>query len=236
MDGIYNSFGIYRITNTITGQSYIGKTTLNFGDRWDSHRALLRAHKHFNSRLQESWIKFGEDAFEFDAVEILQDSSTIDKLEQKHICDCRLKGLSFNVQSGGQCGFSTQPMSSETKAKIGAKNRVRMLGRKASEETRRKMSEAHKRRYAGWSVEDRQAHGCKSSVYARGYKWSDEAKSKFAARQHEKPNGAKFTKEQVLEIRERSANGENRASLAAEFGTTASYITMIVQRKRWAHI
>ena len=38
---IYKSFGIYRITNIQNGKSYIGKTGMNFGDRWDCHRAQI---------------------------------------------------------------------------------------------------------------------------------------------------------------------------------------------------
>lgn len=43
---IYRTIGIYRITNLITGKSYIGQTKMDFGDRRDSHFSLLNTGKH----------------------------------------------------------------------------------------------------------------------------------------------------------------------------------------------
>lgn len=50
-DKIYNRIGIYGIKNVVNNHIYIGKTGVSFGDRWDSHRALLRGGKHFNQYL-----------------------------------------------------------------------------------------------------------------------------------------------------------------------------------------
>ena len=47
-DNIYSRIGIYGIKNLINGKIYIGKTGMNFGDRWDSHRSLLNSGKHDN--------------------------------------------------------------------------------------------------------------------------------------------------------------------------------------------
>ena len=73
MKDIYKQFGIYRITNILDGMSYIGKTGMNFGDRWDSHRSLLNSGSHFNKQLQNAWAEFGEDSFEFQIIESVDD-------------------------------------------------------------------------------------------------------------------------------------------------------------------
>lgn len=47
---------------------------------------------------------------------------------------------------------------------------------------------------------------------------------------------AKLIETQVLEIRERYANGDRIASLAREFGVVHATIGKIVRRERWRHI
>ena len=66
---IYKCIGIYGIRNKINGHIYVGKTGMNFGDRWDSHKSLLRNGKHFNLYLQRAWNKYGEINFEFIIIE-----------------------------------------------------------------------------------------------------------------------------------------------------------------------
>ena len=44
-DDIYHRIGIYGIRNLINGKIYVGKTGMNFGDRWDSHRSVLNNGK-----------------------------------------------------------------------------------------------------------------------------------------------------------------------------------------------
>ena len=138
---------------------YVGKTGMNFGDRWDSHRALLRSNKHFNQYLQNAWNKYGEENFVFD---ILCECSVdeLDELERAYIEKYRRDGRSYNIADGGEGGaFLGKHLSEETKRKIGEKNRINMTGKKASAETKRKMSESHNKRYAQWTDEDRKKWG-----------------------------------------------------------------------------
>ena len=43
---------------------------VNFGDRWDCHKAQLRGNYHDNPHLQNSWNKYGEENFKFEILEI----------------------------------------------------------------------------------------------------------------------------------------------------------------------
>jgi group I intron endonuclease len=61
--------GVYKITNTLDGNVYIGSTTIDTDWRWSTHRALLRRGKHYNRHLQQAWNKCGEGAFTFEVVE-----------------------------------------------------------------------------------------------------------------------------------------------------------------------
>lgn len=56
--------GVYEIVNTTTGKRYIGSAT-TFRGRFAVHRHELRRGVHHSEKLQRSWDKHGEDAFEF---------------------------------------------------------------------------------------------------------------------------------------------------------------------------
>ena len=237
MKDIYKQIGIYRITNTINGKSYIGKTGMNFGDRWDSHRSLLNSNRHDNRHLQHAWNKYGSGAFEFAKVEVVEDQSLLNDLEIKYIAEYRRNGLSYNLHDGGDGGYNLgKHLSDETKRKIGEKNRANMTGRKASPETRARMSASHKKRYALWTDDDRAAHGRLTAERAVGYKWSEESKAAFSKLQRERPNCAKFTPDDIRAIRAKKANGVKLSDLAKEYNTSSSYISNIVHRRRWADI
>lgn len=130
MKDIYIKIGIYGIYNTENNKIYIGKTGMNFGDRWDSHRSLLRNNKHDNPYLQHAWNKYGEESFEF----IIVEECTVDELDDKEkywIKYYKEQGLSYNILDGGD-GFNNlgTHLSEETKRKIGEKNRINNLGKK----------------------------------------------------------------------------------------------------------
>ena len=236
MKDIYKQFGIYRITNVLDGVSYIGKTGMNFGDRWDSHRSLLNSGSHFNKQLQNAWTEFGEDSFEFQIIESVDDRNALDDLEVFYIAQYREADSCYNVQSGGDHGNAGIRMSDSAKEKIGEKNRINMTGKKASAETKQKMSESQRARYNSWTDEDRRRHGEMTSRCARGYKWGSEAKARFSQLQREKPNSAKYTADDIRAIRMRYEGGETAEALARAFDTSPSYIMSIIKRKRWAHI
>lgn len=202
MSDTYKTFGIYRITNTLNGKTYIGKTGVNFGDRWDCHRAQLNGGYHDNYHLQSAWNKYGKDAFEFAIVEETDDASLLNDLERKYIKLYREIGLCYNILDGGDGGFLLgQHLTDEAKRKIGEKNKVNMTGRKMSIETRQKMSESQRKRYDSWTDEDRANWGRLSSECASGYKWGAESRERFSNRQQTSPNAAKLTIDDVHEIR-----------------------------------
>lgn len=237
MKDIYSTFGIYRITNTKNGNSYIGKTAMNFGDRWDCHRAQLRGGYHDNPHLQNAWNKYGEESFEFVVVEEIDDASKLNELEIKYIAKYKADGKSYNISDGGDGGANLgKHLSEETKRKIGEKNRIHMTGKTMSEETRAKMSESQKSRYSNWTQEDREAWGQMISESARGYRWSDESRKNFSKLQQEKPNSAKFTADDIRDIRHKRECGFSLKEIAECYNTSVTYVSNIIHRRRWANI
>src|ERR1039458_7042882 len=73
--------GIYRIRNIVNGMLYIG-SAINFTRRWWQHRQELRDNIHHSPRLQNSWNKYGAEAFEFGIIELVLDRNQLMEREQ----------------------------------------------------------------------------------------------------------------------------------------------------------
>lgn len=70
--------GVYKITNTITGDFYIGSSK-NIKQRWKNHKCPSALNKHPNNPMYLDFQKYGVDKFVF---EILAEVE-IDKLKEK---------------------------------------------------------------------------------------------------------------------------------------------------------
>lgn len=229
---VYKKYGIYGIRNKVNGKIYIGKTVNNFGDRWDCHKAQLRGGYNGNHSLQNDWNEYGEDNFEFIIIFDCVNGETLEavnKLEIETIRDYRNLGLTYNIQEGGDTGFHGLHLSEETKRKIGEKNRINMLGRKASDETKLKQSKSRKKFYESWTDEERKAYGKKISERTKGV-----PKPKLKESMKNNKNGAKYTVEQVREIRRlRERENKSYKEIAAITGIPDRTVYLIATYRRW---
>lgn len=132
--------GIYQITNTVNGKRYIG-SAVNLRQRCHTHRWDLRKSCHRNGRLQASWNKHGEGAFEFTVIEVCErgaliarEQAALDGLKPEYNI-CKVAGSSLGVKHGpemrAKLSAAKKNMSAETRARIGAAGK----GRKLSAET-----------------------------------------------------------------------------------------------------
>lgn len=116
--------GIYAIRHVASGKVYVG-SSVNMTARWSEHRSKLRRGKHHSPRLQHAWDKYGEASFEFVVRELISDK------------DARIARETELIASLGACdkarGYNILPQAASP------------AGRVLSEETRRKISEAHKK-------------------------------------------------------------------------------------------
>lgn len=156
--------GIYKITNTVNNKVYIGQS-VNIKVRWRDHINALNRQDSRCTLLQRAWIKYGEDKFVFEILELC-DEDLLDELETKYInmYNAQNPTKGYNMESGGN---AQKHLSAETKAKIGNSNR----GKCHSEETKRKMSE------------DRV--GTQNSMY--GKKHSEDSRKKMSEAKKGKP-------------------------------------------------
>lgn len=151
----YGVSGVYEIVNIVNGHSYVG-SSINIRNRWKSHKNTLRRGEHTNQILQRAWDKYGEDNFSFKVLLICEKFETL-RYEQL-ILD--MNNHEYNISA------------SAIAPTLGRHSG--MYGKKHSEETKRKMSEARKGK-------KRTEEYCKRmSVIRTGEKRSDEAKAKMS--------------------------------------------------------
>lgn len=237
---LYNTYGIYGIINKINNKIYVGKTEMNFGDRRDCHFASLHGGYHINPHLQRAFDKYGEENFSFVVLYECNNENTdeVNSLEMKYIKEYMDKGLAYNIGIGGDGGANLgKYLSEETKRKIGNKNRINMTGKKLTDDTKNKMSASQKKRFEKMTEEEKEEYSRRISEYASGYKWSEESKGRFSKIQQTNPNGAKYTIEDVKEIRrlhEKENLGYTEISNLLNIPRHTVYL--IATYRRWKHI
>ena len=159
MHYIYNGYslksGVYKITNTQNNRVYIGSAK-EFKRRWKQHAWALMRNKHSNSFLQSDYNKCGKDVFVFEILELIDGSKEKRIERENHFIEIYFdnKVNCYNLISKA---FSCE-------------------GRKLKnpEETRKKMSAAHK----GVSRSDETK--LKIAQANTGKKHSDETKNKLS--------------------------------------------------------
>ena len=72
---------VYKITNTITGDFYIGSSK-NIKQRWAQHKCKSRWNDNPNSPLYKDMQKYGIDKFEFQVIEEVEEGSLKEKEQQ----------------------------------------------------------------------------------------------------------------------------------------------------------
>lgn len=138
--------GIYLIFNNGTGKGYIGQASSLY-NRWHSHKSDLKLQKHGNEHLQRSFNKYGEESFEFHIL-TLASKEQLNDLEQYYL-DKLDKDSKYNL-------CEVEPVKTR------------------SEETRRKISEANKKRF-----QDPEARA-KLGALRKGTKLSKEHKDQIS--------------------------------------------------------
>lgn len=168
--------GIYRILNTVNGKVYVG-SAVRLAKRWNDHRCDLNKGCHVNSKLQRAWSKYGSGAFRFETLELVADVTLLIAAEQKWIDSLNAKCAGYNIAptAGSQ------------------------LGLKHSEETRRRLSEAHTGRKRAPEAIEKTARALRgrpktpehiaNATAARSYVVSDETRAKISAVQKGQKRG-----------------------------------------------
>lgn len=174
--------GIYHIKNIVSNGIYFGRS-VDVADRLSHHRQQLKRGVHVNKRLQHSWNKHGEQAFEFKIVW----EETQDKLEE-------LEGFVLEIVWGNERLFNHHKLSAGgfmPNNKLGCFTRSEETKKKMSVAfTGRKFSEQHKQNIAISRIglkatnETKKIMSEKRSGKARPQSWHD----KMAEYRENNPN------------------------------------------------
>lgn len=229
-DQFKSKIGIYSITNTVTGKQYIGQTGQAFDRRYWHHRWKLREGTHDNKHLQRSWEKYGEEAFVFNVVYVANSRENLDKLEQKYINEFDTYKNGYNMTEGGS-GKRGCPMSERAKAIVGAKNRVHNLGKKASPETRAKMSRSSKH------TRPTEEHKQKLRERMVGRTVSEETRKKLSERfRGENSPSATINTETAAKIKRMLMSGLTQREISQELDIKYGVVSCIKLNKNWKHV
>ena len=131
--------GVYKITNILNGKFYVG-SSITMNERWQQHRKKLIKGEHHSSKLQNSWNKNGESVFEFSIIEECQPIKEILLSREQYWIDklnaCGPNG--YNIAKIVMSPMLGRKHTQETKEKLS------ILAKNPSKETRIKMSDARK--------------------------------------------------------------------------------------------
>ena len=125
---------IYKITNNLNGKIYVGQHKMRKNES-------LREYMGKGIAIQEAYKKYGRANFKKEIIEYIYDDENNEKVSEREIF--WIKELNskypngYNISDGGEGGCTK-----ESAAKGVATKKAR--GYKPSEETKRKISEAHK--------------------------------------------------------------------------------------------
>ena len=129
--------GVYRITNTITGDFYIGSSK-DVKRRWIEHKIPSRWNQYPNNPMYQDMQKYGLDKFEFQVIEEVE----IDKLkevEQKFIEELKptynsnnAKGLDVEKFKESQKKYNKSDKRKESQRKYNKSDKGKESHRKAS--------------------------------------------------------------------------------------------------------
>jgi group I intron endonuclease len=168
--------GIYGIHCKSNDKWYIGES-ININQRMMQHKANLRSNYHDNNYLQSAWNKYGEEEFEFIILEAhdIADKTYLFERESYWMGRCGYPSPNscFNLKEAGI--YSPYPIKLKQKISESLKGKKsNTLGKKHSEESKRKMSEAKK----GTKLSDETKH--KISNIKRGQPVSPECREKIS--------------------------------------------------------
>ena len=129
--------GIYKITNLKNNKIYVG-SAINIGNRFKTHKRLLKNNKHFNNHLQSAYNKYGEDYFKYEIIEITSAEVMLEKeCHWINLLNANNSEYGYNKRINVTSNLGIK-LSDETKKKLSDSH----LGHKRSEDANRKIIES----------------------------------------------------------------------------------------------
>lgn len=162
---------VYKATNEINGKSYVGQTK-NLEQRKQQH---LKTGTYFHNALK----KYGFDNFKWEVIENCNSKNELNEMEFHYIKQYNtFVPCGYNLTSGGE-GILEYKHTNEIKEKISKNSSKYWLGKKLSENHKRKMSKSHRGKKL--STQHKQKISKSNVKYWLGKKKSRETKEKISS-------------------------------------------------------
>ena len=229
------SCGIYQIVNTTNGHIYIGSSS-DVKRRWNEHRSKLDRNIHENSHLQNAWNKYSESAFEFDKLITCPEDLLI--FYEQQFIDKGKPEYNLYPTAGSPRG-SVRTLEQRHRMSARLKGNTYTLGYKHTKETRKKMSEAGKRRPFPSKVTRSKLHKASlGNKYGTGHIVSNEHKEILRkCNRGESNSQSKLTEQDVLHIRYIYHNIKiTHEEIAKQYGLARRSIGDVIQGRNWKYL
>jgi group I intron endonuclease len=133
--------GIYKLVNVITGKFYLGQSS-NLYQRRHTHFSALKYNRHFNKHLQSSYNKYGVENFRFEII-LYCEEFELDRYELFFVT--KWKSNLYNILTEHVVSRRGCKASEETRKRISDGHKgIKRFGHRPSAETLKKMSECRK--------------------------------------------------------------------------------------------
>lgn len=234
--------GVYAIVCIPNGKHYVGSAAKNFRIRFRQHKRLLNLGEHHARHLQHAWNKHGADAFKFVVLEECPREKCLER--EQHYLDTEKPRFNVCPTAGSTLG---RPVSDQTKAKI----RDKAIGRKftRSQEYRNAVSRRFKGRMPKPEHMAALQAGRKAQVFTperlakvsealkRAYETGLRPREKTEQHRHRIGRAfAKFTDDQIREIRALRKQGATLGDLGLRFGACKSTMCQICLGNKYAWV
>lgn len=213
----FNTSGIYKITNLVNNDFYIG-SAVNFRKRFNTHKHFLSKGKRCNKYLYNAINKYGIENFLIEIIEVVNKENILNR-EQYYIDSLNPK---YNI-----CKIAGNTLGLKMSDEFKENQRQRMIGSKHTEETKRKIGDAHR--------------GIPRPEYIReklktiniGRKHTDEAKKKFSG---ENSSNAKLKNIEVVDIKTMIRDGISGKEICQKYNIDYSNLSHIKAGRIWKNI
>jgi len=172
---------VYKVTNMVNGKIYIGQTTNSLHKRWIAHKSLARCGRKNRdvSVLARAISKYGEESFLVESICCPISLDNLDGLERGFILSIQtLVPEGYNIHPGGRTSRGRKT-SEETKLK----QSEALKGRTFTETHCRAISEAKKGVPIAYSEEGRKAKREKmlGNSHAKGHRHTEDTRKQMSA-------------------------------------------------------
>lgn len=202
---------VYVIQHRQSGKMYVGGSCDVFR-RFQAHLSLLRGHRHSNLEFQAAFDRDGVMSLCWTVVDVC-DRANVVAAEAALLAKIRSRGLAFG--SANVPGYG--PANG---CKLTPADHVAIRARSQNGEMTKTLA-------AEYGVHLGTIRRIRVG-FTGGLSRLPDGRST--------PRGRKLTRDNVLEIRRRAANGEHHCALAREFNITSTMARFIVQRITWKSV